>query len=121
MGLGVYSTASVLLRPPSTAMAADVVGTWSGRDDVVLTLDPDQTFEARNLPLHIQSSRYSTPYSGSGRWRLSAPDRYHSQNVVVEIDGYGMPLTLARSSGRTRLYLTHVVVGAGDRFWLDKR
>ncbi|WP_433131053.1 hypothetical protein ACQPWW_09270 [Micromonospora sp. CA-240977] len=120
MGFGVYITAKVLLRPPPAAMAADVVGDWSGRDNVVLTLDPDHTFDARNLPLNIQSSRYSTPFSGSGQWRLSAPDRYHSQDVVVEIDGYGMPLTLARVDNRVRLYLTDIVGGGGDRFWLDR-
>ncbi|MEU4474341.1 hypothetical protein [Micromonospora sp. NPDC023888] len=120
MGFGVYTTASLLLRPPPAAMAADVVGDWSGRDSVALTLNPDHTFDARNLPLNIQSSRYSTPFSGSGKWWLSTPDRYHSQDVVVETDGYGMPLTLARSDGRIRLFLTDLTVVAGDRFWLDK-
>ncbi|MEU8180951.1 hypothetical protein AB0B85_16275 [Micromonospora sp. NPDC049044] len=120
MGFGVYVTTKVLLRPPPTAVAADVMGDWSGRDDVVLTLNPDHTFTARNLPLNIQSDRFSGPFSGSGKWRLSAPDRYHSQDVVVEIDGYGMPLTLAGRGSRIRLYMTYDIVGDGDRFWLDK-
>ncbi|MET7668573.1 hypothetical protein [Micromonospora luteifusca] len=121
LGCGVYATARVLLRKPPAAVAADVVGNWSGTDDVALTLNPDHTFEARNLPVNIQApSRFSAPYNGSGEWRLSAPDRYRSQHVSVEIDGYGIPLTLNRSNNRTRLYLTDLDEGGGRRYWFDK-
>ncbi|MEU4775138.1 hypothetical protein [Micromonospora sp. NPDC023644] len=121
LGLGVYVAARVFFKEQSRAVAADVLGDWRGVDDASLTLRHDNTFEARELPVHIQApDRFSAAWTGSGAWRLSAPDRYRRQYVSVNIDGYSVPVFVDKSDKATRLYLTHNEVGEGRRYWMDR-
>lgn len=121
LGAGVYFTAEALFRKPPLAVAEDVVGDWRGADGATLTLNPDNTFVARELPVNVQApDRYSTPFSGTGEWRLAAPDRYSTQNAFVIIDGFGIPLTVRKSDRQTRLFLNYDEVGEGRKFWLDR-
>ncbi|MGC4746569.1 hypothetical protein ACLQ28_13010 [Micromonospora sp. DT201] len=118
--LGLYVVARVFPNP-SRAVAADVVGSWSGADGVTLTLNPDHTFEAQQVPVQIQApERYSTAWTGSGEWRLSSPDRYRHQDVHLVLDGYGIPVCVKTARSGTRLYLNYRDQTEGYRYWLNK-
>ncbi|MFC0029212.1 hypothetical protein ACFFMM_06695 [Micromonospora chaiyaphumensis] len=122
LGLGGYVAIRFVLREAPRAIPADVVGDWGGADGASLSLRDDSGFAALNLPVQIQvPARFSAPWSGSGGWRLSNPDRYGSQYVMVTLDGYGVPLQVEKTDEDTRLYLIYNEPGQSRRFWLDQK
>jgi hypothetical protein len=98
--------------------AADVVGTWNGRDGVSVQVLPDGTLNGIRVPFEIVGG----DWTGTGTWQLSPADNYGGPRLDVGLDREraATDLYVDRHDGAIALFMWLGDPDEGQRYWFTR-